>query len=45
MPAILAVVAGSLVGVFVTAGIKPVNSLFVAAAVFVIADRLCGKRG
>ena len=26
MPAILAVVAGSLVGVFVTAGIKPVNS-------------------
>ena len=45
MPAILAVVAGSLVGVFVTAGIKPVNSLFVAAVVFVIADRLCGKRG
>ncbi len=44
LPAVLAVVAGSLVGIFVTAGIKPVNSLLVAAVVFIVADMCAGKK-
>lgn len=41
---IAGVVAGALVGVFVTWGIKPVNSLVVAAVVFLIVDRMTAKK-
>lgn len=41
---VLAVAAGSLVGIFVTCGIKPVNSLAAAALVFLVLDRLTAKK-
>lgn len=41
---ILAVAGGALVGIFVQWGIKPLNSLLVAAVIFVIIDRIFGKR-
>lgn len=41
---ILAVIGGALVGVFVTWGIKPLNSLVVAAVLFLIWDLLVAKR-
>ncbi len=43
--AVLAVVAGSLVGMFVTWGIKPINSLVVALVIFIISDRIITKKG
>ena len=41
---VLAVVVGSLVGIFVTAGIKPVNSLAAAAVTFLVLDVLLPKK-
>lgn len=42
--ALIAVVGGALVGVFVTAGIKPINSLVVAAVLFLLWDLLVTRR-
>lgn len=42
-PAILAVVSGSLVGVFVKVGISSVNALVVAGLVFIILDKVMNK--
>lgn len=41
---ILAVAGGALVGIFVQWGIKPLNSLLVAAVVFVLSDRIFWNR-
>lgn len=41
---ILAVIGGALVGIFVTWGIKPVNSLVVAAVIFLIWDMATRKK-
>ena len=41
---IVAVAGGALVGIVVQWGIKPLNSLLVAAVIFVIIDRIFGKR-
>ena len=44
MGGILAVIGGALVGIFVTWGIKPVNSLVVAAVIFLIWDMATRKK-
>ena len=41
---ILAVIGGALVGIFVTWGIKPVNSLVVAAVIFLAWDMATRKK-
>lgn len=41
---LLAVVGGALVGVLVTWGIKPINSLITAAVIFMICDLIGGKK-
>lgn len=40
-----AVIAGSLVGMFVPWGVKPINSLVVALVIFVISDKIGSKKG
>ncbi len=42
---VISVITGSLVGMFLPWGIKPINSLIVALIIFIISDRLSSKKG